>query len=67
MSGNTVTQSVTWSLARAARELDLRRGEFDLAVHLGYVRTVPDEGERAAGSPGRRSTACGPRKASPKR
>ncbi|MFJ8007662.1 DUF6397 family protein [Streptomyces fagopyri] len=44
MSGNTITQSVTWSLARAARELDLRRGEFDLAVHLGHVRTVPDEG-----------------------
>ncbi|MEU7340269.1 DUF6397 family protein [Streptomyces sp. NPDC007074] len=44
MSGNTATQSVTWSLARAARELDLRRGEFDLAVHLGYVRTVPDDG-----------------------
>lgn len=44
MSGNTITQSVTWSLARAARELELRRGEFDLAVHLGHVRTVPDEG-----------------------
>ncbi|WP_248001851.1 DUF6397 family protein [Streptomyces sp. RPA4-2] len=48
MSGNTVTQSdtqsATWSLARAARELELRRGEFDLAVHLGYVRTVLDEG-----------------------
>lgn len=44
MSGNTVTQSASWSLARAARELELRRGEFDLAVHLGYVRTVPDEG-----------------------
>ncbi|MFG2480001.1 DUF6397 family protein [Streptomyces fagopyri] len=44
MSGNTITQSVTWSLARAARELDLRRGEFDLAVHLGYVRTASDEG-----------------------
>ncbi|MFD8419295.1 DUF6397 family protein [Streptomyces sp. NPDC059466] len=44
MSGNTITQSVTWSLARAARELELRRGEFDLAVHLGYVRTGPDEG-----------------------
>ncbi|MFJ5273251.1 DUF6397 family protein [Streptomyces sp. NPDC088358] len=44
MSGNTVTQSASWSLARAARELELRRGEFDLAVHLGCVRTVPDEG-----------------------
>ncbi|MFE1025084.1 DUF6397 family protein [Streptomyces sp. NPDC058818] len=29
---------------RAARELGLRRSEFDLAVHLGRVRTVPDEG-----------------------
>ncbi|MEV6024781.1 DUF6397 family protein [Streptomyces sp. NPDC052036] len=32
------------ALSRAARELDLRRGEFDLAVRLGRVRTVPDEG-----------------------
>ncbi|WP_121750411.1 DUF6397 family protein [Streptomyces sp. E2N166] len=29
---------------RAARELGLRRSEFDLAVHLGRIRTVPDEG-----------------------
>ncbi|GAA3797788.1 hypothetical protein GCM10022206_41640 [Streptomyces chiangmaiensis] len=32
------------ALSHAARELDLRRGEFDLAVQLGYVRTVPGEG-----------------------
>ncbi|MFC7260673.1 DUF6397 family protein [Streptomyces lutosisoli] len=44
MSGNTMTQSATSSLSRAARELELRRGEFDLALHLGCVRTVPDEG-----------------------
>ncbi|MEW2163741.1 DUF6397 family protein [Streptomyces sp. NPDC007084] len=44
MSGSTITQSATTSLSRAAHELDLRRGEFDLAVHLGCVRTVPDEG-----------------------
>jgi hypothetical protein len=44
MSGNTITQSATSSLSRAARELELRRGEFDLAVNLGCVRTVPDEG-----------------------
>ncbi len=31
---------------RAARELGLRRSEFDLAVHLGRIRTVPDEGRR---------------------
>ncbi|MGW1713369.1 DUF6397 family protein [Streptomyces sp. NPDC002156] len=30
--------------SRAARELGLKRREFDLAVHLGCVRTVPDEG-----------------------
>ncbi|GGX77699.1 DUF6397 family protein [Streptomyces minutiscleroticus] len=30
--------------ARAARELGLKRGEFDLAVRLGHIRTVPDEG-----------------------
>ncbi|MFF0183374.1 DUF6397 family protein [Streptomyces sp. NPDC005244] len=45
MTGSsTIAQSVTTSLTRAARELELRRGEFDLAVHLGCVRTVPDEG-----------------------
>ncbi|WP_159765903.1 DUF6397 family protein [Streptomyces sp. HM190] len=30
--------------SRAARELGLKPGELDLAVHLGCVRTVPDEG-----------------------
>ncbi|MFF3414676.1 DUF6397 family protein [Streptomyces sp. NPDC002698] len=44
MSGTTVTQSATLSLSRAARELELRRGEFDLALNLGCVRSVPDEG-----------------------
>jgi hypothetical protein len=29
---------------RAARELGLKRGEFDLAVHLGHIRTLPGEG-----------------------
>ncbi|WP_051204010.1 DUF6397 family protein [Streptomyces thermolilacinus] len=33
-TGNTV------AYGRAAQELALRRSEFDLAVHLGYVRTV---------------------------
>ncbi|MGW3122863.1 DUF6397 family protein [Streptomyces sp. NPDC001107] len=46
MSGNTVTQphSTSCTPSRAARELGLRRGEFDLAVDLGCIRTVPDEG-----------------------
>ncbi|MER6952602.1 DUF6397 family protein [Streptomyces sp. NPDC000618] len=46
MSGNTVTPShaVSCTPSRAARELDLKRSEFDLAVHLGRIRTVPDEG-----------------------
>ncbi|MFF3851180.1 DUF6397 family protein [Streptomyces sp. NPDC002328] len=45
MSDNTVTPSHTplRSLSRAARELGLKRSEFDLAVHLGRIRTVPDE------------------------
>ncbi len=34
----------TWAPSRAARELDLKRREFDLAVNLGFIRTVPDEG-----------------------
>lgn len=60
MSGNTVTQSVTTivppapararaggtslSKSHAARELGLKRREFDLAVHLGCIRTVVDDG-----------------------
>jgi hypothetical protein len=58
MSGTTITQSATATTAfldagerlpsisqsRAARELGLKRREFDLAVHLGCVRTVPDDG-----------------------
>ncbi|WP_425264778.1 DUF6397 family protein [Streptomyces incarnatus] len=32
------------SPSHAARELGLKRGEFDLAVHLGHIRTLPDEG-----------------------
>ena len=46
MSGNTVARQRTdsCSASRAARELGLKRGELDLAVHLGRIRTVPDEG-----------------------
>ncbi|MGW1064118.1 DUF6397 family protein [Streptomyces aureus] len=44
MSGTTITRAATCSLSRAARELELRRGEFGLALHLGCVRSVPDEG-----------------------
>ncbi|GHI09512.1 hypothetical protein AQI88_28065 [Streptomyces cellostaticus] len=46
MSGSTFVPSrpVTCAASRAARELGLRRGEFALAVHLGCIRTVPDEG-----------------------
>ena len=46
MAGNTITKPSDLSCApsRAARELELKRGEFDLAVHLGRIRTVPDEG-----------------------
>ncbi|MFE9370034.1 DUF6397 family protein [Streptomyces sp. NPDC006711] len=32
------------ALGAAARELELKRGEFDLAVQLGHIRTVPDPG-----------------------
>ncbi|MFF7976263.1 DUF6397 family protein [Streptomyces sp. NPDC007905] len=46
MSGSTFvpSRSVTCAPSRAARELGLKRGEFDLAVHLGRIRTVPDDG-----------------------
>ncbi|WP_055532680.1 DUF6397 family protein [Streptomyces graminilatus] len=38
------TSGAPFTASRAARELGLKRREFDLAVHLGRVRTVPDEG-----------------------
>ncbi|MEU5635868.1 DUF6397 family protein [Streptomyces rishiriensis] len=34
--------AVSCTPSRAARELDVKRAEFDLAVHLGRIRTVPD-------------------------
>ncbi|GAA4337806.1 hypothetical protein GCM10023086_71840 [Streptomyces venetus] len=40
----TMTDRLACAPGRAARELDLKRSEFDLAVHLGLIRTVPDEG-----------------------
>ncbi|MFG2459696.1 DUF6397 family protein [Streptomyces sp. NPDC048523] len=46
MTSNTITpfQRNAYTPSRAARELGLKRSEFDLAVHLGQIRTVPDEG-----------------------
>ncbi|MFJ7071398.1 DUF6397 family protein [Streptomyces sp. NPDC098781] len=46
MSADTITKShhPVCTPSRAARELGLKRGELELAVHLGLIRTVPDEG-----------------------
>ncbi|MFJ9154055.1 DUF6397 family protein [Streptomyces sp. NPDC102270] len=46
MTSNTITplHHNAYAPSRAARELGLKRSEFDLAVHLGQIRTVPDEG-----------------------
>ncbi|MFF1303226.1 DUF6397 family protein [Streptomyces sp. NPDC058307] len=46
MTSSTITQLQRsgYTVSRAARELGLKRSEFDLAVHLGQIRTVPDEG-----------------------
>jgi hypothetical protein len=57
MSGNTITHEVGPTLepatrrrvtpftrSRAARELGLKSREFDLAVCLGHIGTLPDEG-----------------------
>ncbi|MEV7976673.1 DUF6397 family protein [Streptomyces sp. NPDC086519] len=46
MSGTTFAppRPLTCAPSRAARELGVKRAEFDLAVHLGRIRTVPDEG-----------------------
>ncbi|GAA3814126.1 DUF6397 family protein [Streptomyces phyllanthi] len=39
-----VRDGLLLSPSRAARELGLKRAEFDLAVHLGRIRTVDDGG-----------------------
>ncbi|MGF0173391.1 DUF6397 family protein [Streptomyces sp. Marseille-Q5077] len=46
MSGETITKPhlLSCTPSRAARELGVKRGELDLAIHLGLIRTVPDEG-----------------------
>ncbi|MGV9558328.1 DUF6397 family protein [Streptomyces sp. NPDC003401] len=46
MSGDTVTapHALFRTYSRAARELGLKRSQFDLAVRLGHIRTVPDDG-----------------------
>ncbi len=46
MSASTVSppRPVTCTPSHAARQLGLKRGEFELAVHFGHIRTVPDEG-----------------------
>ncbi|MFI6033477.1 DUF6397 family protein [Streptomyces sp. NPDC051315] len=46
MSGDTTTRphELFCTFSRAARELTLKRREFDLAVNLGRIRTLPDEG-----------------------
>ncbi|MEV4789127.1 DUF6397 family protein [Streptomyces tuirus] len=40
----TMSDRLTCAPSRAARELGLKRGEFDLAVNLGLIRAMPDEG-----------------------
>ncbi|MET9972572.1 DUF6397 family protein, partial [Streptomyces sp. NPDC006356] len=53
MSDTIITpHRLSFTPSRAARELGLKRGELDLAVHLGLIRTVPDEG--GGGGGGRR-------------
>ncbi|GGU49958.1 hypothetical protein GCM10010211_12760 [Streptomyces albospinus] len=42
----------TLAMGRAARELELRSGEFELATQLGHVRTVPAGPEDRPGSAG---------------
>ncbi|MFG2550535.1 DUF6397 family protein [Streptomyces sp. NPDC048581] len=46
MSGDTITKPhhPSCTPSRAARDLGLKRRELELAVHLGLMRTVPDEG-----------------------
>ncbi|MEU7721142.1 DUF6397 family protein [Streptomyces tibetensis] len=36
---STTSDRTTWAPSRAARELELKRREFDLAVNLGLIRT----------------------------
>ncbi|MER6997652.1 DUF6397 family protein [Streptomyces sp. NPDC000410] len=44
-------QPRTVAFGRAAPALELKRGEFDLAVHLGYIRTTRGNGTAASRVP----------------
>ncbi|MEU0071932.1 DUF6397 family protein [Streptomyces sp. NPDC006332] len=46
MPTDTITRPyhLACAASRAARELGLKQSEFDLAVNLGHIRTLPDEG-----------------------
>ncbi|MFF3246426.1 DUF6397 family protein [Streptomyces sp. NPDC002870] len=48
-SGSQAVGSSSLTLGRAAQELNLKRGELDLAVQLGHIRTTPG----ASGGPPR--------------
>ncbi|CAL9375538.1 hypothetical protein SUDANB108_00954 [Streptomyces sp. enrichment culture] len=53
MSGTLAkTDRLTFAPSRAARELGLRRPEFDLAVNLGLIRTAPYGGGAGSGGGG---------------
>ncbi|MDT9686914.1 DUF6397 family protein [Streptomyces sp. P9(2023)] len=65
MAGEVETHSGTLAPTRAAQELELRRDEFQLAVQLGLVRTVPGATPgtpRAPGAPPASLGARGPRR-----
>ncbi|GAA5076173.1 DUF6397 family protein [Streptomyces similanensis] len=43
-AGPAGRRATPFAQGRAAHELGLKRHEFDLAVQLGHIRTLPDEG-----------------------
>lgn len=61
MAGEADTHSGTLAPTRAAQELELRRDEFQLAMQLGLVRTVPGATPGTPRVPGASPTSLGAR------
>ncbi|WP_197287551.1 DUF6397 family protein [Streptomyces apocyni] len=53
LAGAAPTAEKSYALGRAARELHLRRGECELGIQLGHIRTVPgpEPGTRRVAGP----------------
>lgn len=59
------TSAASLTFGHAAQQLGLRRGEFDLAVQLGHIRSTPGVGGGGAASRVTRSAGSSRSRGSP--